>query len=57
MPKRYTVEMTITNAETATKVDTDTDVEFYDDDQEAARKFNEKKQAARKAGKGRPEQE
>jgi hypothetical protein len=56
MPKRYTVEMTITNEETGTQVDADSYTERYDDDEEAKGKFQDKKQAAQNAGKGRPGQ-
>jgi hypothetical protein len=51
MPKRYTVEMTITNDE-GTQVDDDSHFEWYENDQQAKGKFQEKKQAARNAGKG-----
>ena len=57
MPKRYTVEMTITNDDTNTQVDGDSYTEMYDSDDEAEAKFQDKKQASRNAGKGRPGQE
>lgn len=52
MPKRYTVEMTITNDETNTQVATDSHEEMYNDDEQAELKFRDKERAARNTGKG-----
>jgi hypothetical protein len=52
MPKKYRIDMTITNLETKTKVARDSHLEHYDDDTQANEKFQLKKDAARQAGKG-----
>ena len=52
MPKRYRIEMTLFNDETNTQLATDTHKETYASDEEAKAKFAEKKDAARKTGKG-----
>lgn len=50
MPKRYSIEITIYD-ESNTQVATDSHEEQYANDEQAKAKFEEKKQAARKAGK------
>jgi hypothetical protein len=52
MPKKYRIDMTITNIETKTEVKSDSHFEHYSDDTQAREKFQLKKDAARKAGKG-----
>jgi hypothetical protein len=52
MPKRYRIDMTITNEETDTQVDSDSHVERLKDDTDAKEKFQLKTEAARKEGKG-----
>jgi hypothetical protein len=53
MPKRYRIEMTLLDDEANTQVEpTDAHKERYKDETEAKAKFAEKKEAARKAGKG-----
>jgi hypothetical protein len=53
MPKRYRIEMTLFDDEANTQVEpTDTHKEKYGTETEAKAKFAEKKEAARKAGKG-----
>jgi hypothetical protein len=53
MPKRYRIEMTLLDDEANTKVEpTDKHNERYETETEAKTKFAEKKEAARKAGKG-----
>ena len=51
MPKRYTVEMRITD-EQQVEVASDSHEENYDDDKKAKEQFEDKARAARKAGKG-----
>jgi hypothetical protein len=52
MPKKYRIDMTITNIETKTEVDSDSHREDYNDDTQAREKFQLKKEAARREGKG-----
>lgn len=52
MPKRYRIDMTITNEDTNTQVDSDSYVERYDNDKEVKEKFQPKKEAVRKADAG-----
>jgi len=53
MPKRYRIEMTLFDDEANTQVEPpDKHKERYKDETEAKAKFAEKKEAARKAGKG-----
>jgi hypothetical protein len=54
MPKRYTIEMTLTEEASNTQLDTDSEVVTYGDDAEAKKEFAKKKKAARDAGKGQP---
>ena len=53
MPKRYTIVLRI-SSETNPKLAETTDEEFYDDDEQAKKRFAEKDKAARAAGKGKP---
>ena len=52
MPKKYRIDMTITNIETKTEISSDSHLEQYNDDKQAGEKFQLKKEAARSAGKG-----
>jgi hypothetical protein len=52
MPKKYRIDMTITNIETKTEISSDSHLEQYNDDKQASEKFQLKKDAARSAGKG-----
>lgn len=53
MPKRYRIDMTITNLETNTQVGPTRDhEEKYKDDDQAQERFGDKVQAARDTGKG-----
>jgi hypothetical protein len=52
MPKRYKIEMTLTEEASNTQLGADSEVVTYTDDAEAKKKFAEKKEASRKAGKG-----
>ena len=53
MPKRYRIEMTLFDDESNTEVEpADAHKERYKDETEAKAKFEEKKEAARRAGKG-----
>ena len=51
MPKKYRIDMTITNTETNTELAAKSHEEDYKDDAEAIRKFPKKTDAAEKAGK------
>jgi hypothetical protein len=52
MPKRYRIEMTLTEEASNTQLDADSDVVTYTDDTEAKKEFAKKKKAARETGKG-----
>jgi hypothetical protein len=52
MPKRYRIAMTLTEEASNTQLAADNYTETYKDDAEAKAKFADKKEAARKAGKG-----
>ena len=51
MPKKYRIDMTITDTETNTQVDSSVLEETYENDAEAQSKFSKKVDAAEKAGK------
>ena len=51
MPKRYKIDMTLTEEASNTQLAADSEVVTYRDDAEAKKKFDEKKEASRKAGK------
>ena len=51
MPKRYRIDMTLTEVASNTQLDAASEVVTYRDDAEAKEKFAEKKEASRKAGK------
>ena len=51
MPKRYSVEIRILDAQ-KTELASDSHEEKYDDDEQAKKKFEAKARAAREAGKG-----
>jgi hypothetical protein len=51
MPKRYRIDMTLTEEASNTQLDADSEAVTYRDDAEAKKKFAEKKEPARKAGK------
>jgi hypothetical protein len=53
MPKRYTIVMRL-SSDTNPQLAEATEEEFYDDDEQAKKKFAEKDKAARAAGKGKP---
>jgi len=53
MPKRYRIQLSLFS-ETNQLLDEKSHPEFYDDDDEAKKKFAEKDKAARAAGKGKP---
>ena len=54
MPKKYRIDMTITNTQTNTELDAVPHEEDYKDDAEAKRKFLKKVDAAKKSGKPDP---
>jgi hypothetical protein len=54
MPKRYRIDMTLTEEASGKQVDDDTYKVDYETEEEAKRDFAKKAKAGRDAGKGRP---
>ena len=52
MPKRYRVEISIYDQQSNIQVATTSHEEQYEDEEQAKQKFEEKKMAVHKAGKG-----
>ena len=52
MPKRYRIELSITDIKSNTQLDSSSHEETYKDDAEAKTKFQQKDRAATNAGKG-----
>jgi hypothetical protein len=52
MPKRYRIDMTLSDDSSNTQIDKKTHFENYEDDTEAKKQFAKKEKAARETGKG-----